>query len=232
MIASLFFEVEDVLVNTGPLRRATLLRVLVEDGFAPSDATNLIDGAHSQGSSNTTRELVRTALRTHALARDEAAITLLALRADRHFASLIQTGVTLAPGAHAFIALAAARCRLAIVTGLPHAKVDALLSLAELDGAFEVIIAAEDVAAAKPEPDGYRKALERMNRKRTLDARNALALESGSTGARAAHAAGIRCVVVAPFRVESIVDADAMLTSLVGESPATLDAMLSIEAAG
>jgi hypothetical protein len=38
--------------------------------------------------------------------------------------------------------------------------------------------------------------------------------------------------VIAPYRAESIVDADAMLESLVGETPATLDAMLPIEAAG
>lgn len=231
MIASMFFEVEGVLASTAALRRASMLRAIAEEGIAGADALgDAADGAHD--SARDTRDAVRNALRHHAIASDETAMTLIALRADRHFASLLQAGVSLAPGAREFLQLAAARCRLAIVTGLARSTAESVLALAELDGAFEVIIASEDVAATKPAPDGYRKALERMTRRRPLDARSGLALESGAAGARAARAAGLRCVVVAPFRVENIVDADAMLTSLAGETPATLDAMLSVEAAG
>ena len=215
MIGSLFCEVEGVLANTAPLRRAALLRTLADEGITPSNAGNFADDV-----ADSTRDAVLRAVRSHAIADDESAITLLA-----------QSGVSLAPGARELIERAVASCRLAIVTGLARATVDSLLALAALDGAFEVIIAAEDVAAAKPAPDGYRKALERMHRKRPLDARVALALESSAAGARAARAAGLRCAVVAPFRVESIVDASAMLTSLEGETPATLDAMLSLRAA-
>lgn len=227
MIGSLFFEVEGVLAGTVALRRSALLRAFAEEGLAPTDFN---DSGHDTGSG--TRDAVRRALRHHAIASDETALTLIALRADRHFAALVQAGVSLAPGARALIEHAISTCRLAIVTGLARATVDSLLTLAELDGVFEVIIAAEDVAAAKPAPDGYRKALARMSRRRPLDARSALALEPGAAGARAARAAGLRCAIVAPFRAESVADADAMLGSLVGETVATLDAMLPIEAAG
>ena len=227
MIGSLFCEVEGVLANTAPLRRAALLRTLSDDGLAPTNADNFADDV-----ADSSRDAVLRALRGQPIADDDAAVTLLALRADRHFARLVQAGVSLAPGAVELVELAIASCRLAIVTGLSRSTVDSLLALATLDGAFEVIIAAEDAAAAKPAPDGYRKALERMNRKRPLDARDALALESSAVGARAARTAGLRCAVVAPFRVASIDDADAMLTSLDGETPATLDAMLSLRAAG
>jgi beta-phosphoglucomutase-like phosphatase (HAD superfamily) len=107
-----------------------------------------------------------------------------------------------------------------------------VLSLADLDGAFEIIVAAEDVAAAKPAPDGYRKALERMQRRRALDALSAIALEPGAIGARAARAAGLSCIVVAPGDGENIAEAGAMISSLIGQTPATLDAMLSLRAAG
>ena len=232
MIASLFWEAEDVLVRTGPLRRAALLRVLAEDELVPLGATPFLDEAHLADTGGDTRTLVRDAIRGHAPPLDEAAITLLAMRADREFASRLRAGVSLAPGARELVALAARSCRLAIVTGLARATVDSLLALAELDGAFEVIIAAEDVAAAKPSPDGYRKALERLNRRRPLDSHSALSLEPGPAGARAARAAGLRCVVVAPFRVENIADASGMLTSLAGETPDSLDAMLPVRAAG
>jgi beta-phosphoglucomutase-like phosphatase (HAD superfamily) len=227
MIGSLFFEVEGVLAGTASLRRAALVRALAEESLAPADLTDL--GGDAGGS---TREIVRHVLRHHAIASDESALTLIALRADRHFASLVQTGVSLAPGARELVEQSISTCRLAIVTGLERATVNSLLSLAELEGAFEVIIAAEDVASIKPAPDGHRRALERMSRRRPLDARTALALEPDTAGARAARAAGLRCAVIAPYRAESIVDADAMLESLVGETLATLDAMLPIEAAG
>ncbi|MBA2685781.1 MAG: HAD family phosphatase [Gemmatimonadaceae bacterium] len=227
MIGSLFCEVEGVLANTAPLRRAALLRTLADEGLVPSNAGNFADDI-----ADSSRDAMLRALRGQPIANDDTAVTLLALRSDRHFAMNVQAGVSLAPGAHELIERAISSCRLAIVTGLTRATVDSLLALAALDGAFEVIIAAEDVAAAKPAPDGYRKAIERMSRKRALDVRVGLALESSAIGARAARAAGIRCAVVAPFRVESIVDANAMLTSLEGETPATLDAMISLRVAG
>ncbi len=231
MIGALFFEVEGVIASTSALRRAALLRALADEGLAgaesPADGAAIADCAERD-----TRDAVRHALRGHAIASDETTLTLIALRADRHFASLVQAGVSLAPGARELLALAASRCRLAIVTGLTRASVDSVLSLAELDGAIEVIVAAEDVTAPKPASDGYRKALERASRKRPLDITTAIALESSAAGVRAAHGAGLRCAVIVPSHETSIAGADATLVSLVGETPATLGAMLSIRAVG
>lgn len=226
MIGAMLLEVEGVLANTQPLRRAALLSALAEDGIEHPAAVRALQDHVG----DSTRELVRDAVR--ALPIDETAITLIAHRADRHFASLVRSGLSLAPGAREMIASAAGHCRLAIVTGVERATVDSVLALSDLDGAFEVIIAAEDVAAAKPAADGHRKALERMRRRRTLDARIAIAIEPGAAGARAARAAGLRCVVVSPGRVERIASADAVVVSLVGQTPATLDDMLAMEAAG
>lgn len=228
MIGAMLCEVENVLANTDPFRRAALLRALAEEGIESVDLPDALP--HRDG--DDARETVRNALRGHALAHDEGALTLLAHRADRHFASLLRTGVSLAPGVAAMLAGAASRCRLAIVTGLDHATVDGVLALADLDGAFEVIVAAEDVAMAKPAPDGHRKALDRMRRRRTMDTRAAIAIEPGEAGARAAHAAGIRCVVISPDGGADISHADAVLPSLAGETPGSLDALLSMQAAG
>lgn len=228
MIGAMLCEVEGVLANTAPLRRAALLRALAEGGVEEAGAIAALPNRPG----DSTRELARRAVRGHALARDETAITLIAHRADRHFASLVHAGLSLAPGAREMIAGAVARCRLAIVTGVDRATVDSVLALADLDGAFEIIVGAEDVAAAKPAPDGYRNALERMQRRRPLDARTAIALEPGAIGARAARAAGLSCIVVAPGDAENIAEAGAMISSLIGQTPATLDAMPSLRAAG
>src|SRR5256885_11260704 len=113
MIGSLFFEVEGVVAGTAVLRRAALLGARAEEGLAPAD---LSDPDHDAGGS--TRDVVRRAVRRHAIASDESALTLIALRADRHLASLVHAGVSLAPGARELIGHAMSVCRLAIVTGL------------------------------------------------------------------------------------------------------------------
>jgi beta-phosphoglucomutase-like phosphatase (HAD superfamily) len=95
-----------------------------------------------------------------------------------------------------------------------------------------VIVAAEDVAAAKPAPDAHRKAFERLRRRRTLDLRAAIALEPGAVGARAAHAAGIRCIVVGAAAGRPVADADATIPSLAGHTAASLDELLSLRAVG
>ena len=228
MVGAMLLEVEGVLANTAPLRRAALHRALADDGVARDPA----DLASDDHTGHATREIVRRALLDHDLARDEGAITLIAHRADRYFDSLMHAGVSRAPGAREMLAASATRCRLALVTGLGRATVDSLLALAELEGAFEVIVAAENVAAAKPAPDAHRKAFERLRRRRTLDLLAAVALEPGAVGARAAHAAGIRCVVVGTAGDRRIADADAMIPSLAGYTPASLDALLSLRAAG
>jgi beta-phosphoglucomutase-like phosphatase (HAD superfamily) len=226
MIASLFFEVEGVLAATAPLRRTALARALSQEGIAPARATET-----SLDASIGIHEAVRRAVSDLPAARDETALTLIALRADRELASLVQSGVSLAPGARELVEQAVTRCRLAIVTGLDRSTVTSILALADLESAFEVIVAREDVVAGKPHPDAHRKAIERLGRRRPLDLRTALALESGAAGARAARDAGLRCAIVAPFHAENVVDADAMLSSLVGETTSSLDALLSTEAA-
>lgn len=227
MIGALLCEVEGVLANTEPLRRAALEHALAEDGIALAESS---DGPNDDRAS--TRDRVWHALRGRDAARDETAITLIAHRADRHFASLINTGISLAPGARELLEFAAGRCRLAIVTAMERAPVEYVISHADLESVFEVIIASDDMAADKPSPDGYRKALTRMSRRRPLDVRSAVALEGSATGARAARAAGLRCVVVASARSGRATGADAVLSSLAGQTPDTIEAALTLEAVG
>lgn len=61
-------------------------------------------------------------------------------------------------------------------------------------GAFRVVVAAEDVAAHKPDPEAYRTALGLLG----VDASAAIALEDSPPGVRAALAAGVRTLAVQP----------------------------------
>jgi len=82
--------------------------------------------------------------------------------------------------------------------GLPHALVTssepAIVEavLARLDVTFEVVVCAADVAATKPDPEGYLLAAAKLG----ADPAQSIALEDSSNGVAAAEAAGYRVVAV------------------------------------
>ena len=103
--------------------------------------------------------------------------------------------VALRPGVRRLIAEAqAAGLRLAVATTTTSANVEALVAAAFEQPAaslFEVIVAGEDVARKKPDPEVYLMALQRLG----LPAAACIALEESALGLAAARAAGLRTVV-------------------------------------
>jgi HAD superfamily hydrolase (TIGR01509 family) len=113
-----------------------------------------------------------------------------------HYVRLVeQGGLPLRPGVARLIAEARrAGIRLAIATTTSPENVGALLRATLGAGAeawFEVIGAGDIVPAKKPAPDIYRWVLDRL----ALPAENCLAIEDSENGLRAAHTAGLRCLV-------------------------------------
>jgi HAD superfamily hydrolase (TIGR01509 family) len=82
--------------------------------------------------------------------------------------------------------------RLGVVTTTWRENVAVVLGAAGLAEAFAVVVAKEDVAAVKPDPEAYRLALARLR----LGPEAAVALEDSPTGLAAARAAGIRAIAV------------------------------------
>ena len=113
-----------------------------------------------------------------------------------------------------FVATAAARCELAIVSGALRAEIDAVLGAIRLARFFDEIVSAEDVRAGKPDPAGYRLAVERLRARRIGDLQPAecLAVEDTPKGIEAARAAGVR-VLALPHTVAAgeLVAADVVL---------------------
>jgi beta-phosphoglucomutase-like phosphatase (HAD superfamily) len=149
---------------------------------------------------------------------------LLALGAERAFSERLATGgLSLAPGARAFLEDAAAAARLGVVTRAKRADADLMLRLAGLESIFAVVVCADDVLDAKPAPDGYHLALDRMMRRRPFSRVGAIALESGDAGIGAARAAQMRCVAVGSVPAHVAIEADAFVPTLDGQSLARLD---------
>jgi beta-phosphoglucomutase-like phosphatase (HAD superfamily) len=222
MVDAVLCELEDVLVETAVLRRRALQRSLAEDGLTLTDAQF---DEHCAGLPLDAS--ARAALDTIRAPHDETTVDLLALRAEREFTSLAAQGIALTPGAREFVERSQGVVSLALVTRARRREVQLLLSLANLDSAFECIVAAEDALQPKPSPRGHFMALQRLSRRRPLIAERVVALEDSPAGIQAARAAALRCVAVSPYAWRFAAEADACIASIAGQSPATLDALAS-----
>ena len=79
---------------------------------------------------------------------------------------------------------------MAVVTSSGRAEAHRKLELAGIAGAFDLVITLDDVVCAKPAPEAYLLAAERMG----VSPSRCLVFEDSEAGAQAAHLAG--CVVV------------------------------------
>jgi beta-phosphoglucomutase len=96
------------------------------------------------------------------------------------------------PGAVELVEALRGRARLAVVSGTWRKNIETVLHAAGLDGAFDLIIAKEDVALRKPDPEAYSLALKKLR----LSAKSVVAIEDSPSGLSAARDAGIRRIAV------------------------------------
>lgn len=124
-----------------------------------------------------------------------AQVDVLMASKQQAYANLAQQGLLpLRPGVKRLVAEGAAQgVRQALVTTSSRSAVAALLHGhgTELAEAFAFWICGEDVVAKKPSPEGYEKALERLN----LPANQVLALEDSPQGLTAARGAALPCLL-------------------------------------
>ncbi len=97
--------------------------------------------------------------------------------------------------------------KLAIVSGAQRSDIDFVLTQAQLQDDFDVIVSADDVQCSKPDPEGYELAIARLNQAfpaLQLTPGDCLAIEDSRPGIEAAKRAQIPVVGVAhtyPFHM-------------------------------
>jgi len=114
------------------------------------------------------------------------------------------------PGAVELVARLRGRTRLGLASNSPRLLVDTALATAGLEDAFDAIVTSDDVAHAKPAPDLYLLACERLG----VAPAESLALEDSSSGVAAAKAAGLTCFAVPQFAETDVSAADRIIDSL------------------
>ncbi len=101
--------------------------------------------------------------------------------------------------------------RLGLASNSPRRLVDSALASAGLTEVFDAIVTSDDVEHAKPDPDIYLLACERLG----VSPDETIALEDSASGVAAAKAAGLACIAVPQYAAETDVSAaDRIIGSL------------------
>jgi HAD superfamily hydrolase (TIGR01509 family) len=117
------------------------------------------------------------------------------------------------PGARELVAALEGRTPLAVASNSPESFVRGALRTARLDGAFPVVVTADQVTEAKPAPDVYLEACRRLGARPAAS----VALEDSPTGVASARAAGL-FVVGVPSLPGVDLEADLVAASLADPS--------------
>ncbi|TDB90189.1 HAD family hydrolase [Actinomadura sp. KC216] len=187
----LLFDLDGVLVDSLPLIERNWRTWAAERRL---DADLVFAGSHGRRDIDVVR-LVAPHLDAEAEARA------IAEREERDFA-----GLRPIPGAAALLG-AVPPGRWAVVTSAPRAVATGRLGAVSLPTP-DCLVAAEDIAAGKPDPEGYLKAAGVLG----ADPAGCVVFEDARAGMEAARAAGMRCVGVG---AEAIAAPDGILAAAV-----------------
>ena len=114
-------------------------------------------------------------------------------RIERYLA-LAGRGETVPTPIRETVALAASGVPVAVVSGAFRREIEPVLEGAELARYVSVLVAADDVAAGKPDPEGYLLAVQLLDG--SLRPEDVVAFEDTQAGVESAKAAGLYCVGV------------------------------------
>ena len=133
------------------------------------------------------------------LGLDEAAVRDLVARKNRIFKEFAATEGHIIDGVVPFLSLLGdANIPMAICSGARRTEIQQILDQAGLGRCFETVVAADDVAKGKPDPEGFLLTLEKLNQNRRppIVSSQCVVIEDSHWGLSAARAAEMRTIAV------------------------------------
>jgi len=212
MVRALLWDHDGVLVDTERLYFQATRELLAEAGAElDEDAYRRFFLQQGTGAWHLARE------RGHG----DAEISRLKQRRDARYEALLRGEEVLIPGVLPLLAELAPRVRMAIVTSSKRAHFAAIHERSELPRHFEFVLAREDYAASKPDPEPYVAAVARLG----LTTTDCLVIEDSARGLAAAKAAGLTCWVIPSelTRYSDFATADRRFSGLAALRTALLD---------
>ncbi len=193
MLQAAFFDFNGVLVDDERLHLAGFNAALAPLGVSVS-----LDRYDERYLGFDDRGAFAAMLRDHGHTAEPERIASLIAAKSVVYNELAARSLDVFEGAPALLRSVAAEVPVAIVSGALRGEIEAALRVMGVDGVARVIVAAEDVAACKPDPEGYLLAIARLSALvGHVDPSRCVAIEDSVAGVESARAAGLKAVAVA-----------------------------------
>jgi beta-phosphoglucomutase len=183
-VSAVVFDFNGTLSNDEPVLCEIFTELFAEHG-KPLSAQEYFD--HLAGLSDP--EIVRTWL-----GEDHPDVDAVIEERIVRYRAACADGFSIEEPTRAAVRFAAKRVPVAIVSGAARAEIEPVIEAAGLASLFTAIVPAEDIARGKPDPEGYRRALELLGG--DVDPGDVLVFEDTEAGIAAARGAGMRVVAV------------------------------------
>lgn len=215
MTSGILFDFNGVIVDDESQHCDALIATLAEYGYALDRETYYREYLGFDD-----RECFRFSFKRMRRPLDDSTLEQAIARKHAEYERSIRASMRLVPGVSEFIENAALDgFQLAIVSGALRSEIELVLDVAGLRPHFAEIVAAEDVGACKPDPQGFNRARERLD----LSPRRCVVVEDSLPGLNAARAAGLRCAMVTTSHGEDAFgQADLVWRDFVGHDAAEL----------
>jgi beta-phosphoglucomutase len=216
MIRAVIFDLDGTIVETEPIHFAAFNEVLGADGIKIEG-----DDYYQRLIGYNDHDCFAAVLREHGEEASEERIAGLTARKTTIYQAMVAERDVLYEGAGKFVRDCAKRFPLMIATGTLRAEAETILRRAGLRDLFLDIIAAEDVAHGKPEPDGFDLALGRfgfiLRQRDPILPTECLVVEDTPAGIEAAHRAGMKVLAIcATAPAADLAEADVVRKSMRG----------------
>lgn len=188
---AVLFDCDGVIADSEPLHLRAFQEVLAPLAITitPAEYQDRYLGLDDRG-------VFAEALRAHGRPADAATVAALTATKAAGLRRVLERETRIYPGVVELVRALAA-LPLAVVSGALRDEVDIILRAAGVRDAFRVIVGAEDVAAGKPDPEGFVRALAELGRGgAAIAAADCLVVEDSLAGLEAARRAGMRRLAV------------------------------------
>jgi HAD superfamily hydrolase (TIGR01509 family) len=212
MASGILFDFNGVIIDDEPQHCDALIATLAEYGYALDRETYYRDYLGFDD-----RECFRFTFTRDGEPVEESRLLEAIERKNQHYERAVRADMRLVPGAVDFVEAAALDGhQLAIVSGALRREIALVLELAGLAPHFAAIVAAEDVSACKPDPQGFNRARAALG----IAVARCVVIEDSLPGLAAARAAGLRCAMLSTSHAEgSLAGGDVVWRDFVGRAP-------------
>jgi len=233
MLRAVLFDCNGVIADDEPIHCVLFQKVLHDEGIDLSRQEYEARYLHFDD-----RHAFAAILEDRGHRPHPARVADLVARKAKLYQATVPGRLRIFPGVPELVRALAERVPLAVASGARREEIQFILNDASLFSFFTAIVGSEDVINAKPDPEPFLLALERLNaarrgRDESIRPAQCLVIEDSVGGIEGAKAAGMRCLAVTnTYPAERLVAADKVVGSLETVTPADLEAMFVRKRAG